>query len=102
MTWGKLGRRNSAPAGATYDPRQFVTTDARQNALDDFFIAPVSMSGTGLMPLWELASAEPPRDWVYSTNMVGIGGTPYNIPMQTPLVYDPRFTASYFADQGTT
>jgi hypothetical protein len=101
MGWGKSGRRT--PTGPAYDFHTFLTTDARQNALDDYQLAPIRMSGAGLVPLFMPLAAEPCRDWVYSTQMIGLGGNFYTGVMPTqPLINNSAFTMSFLIDQETT
>lgn len=95
--FGKSNRRSDTlPA---YDPRSFITTDARQNAFDDYMVPLLSQSGlAGLMPLWGMVAAEAPSGFDYTTNLIGLGGTPVPVNALMPLVTQPQWAQTYIAE----
>lgn len=89
--------------GPQYDARMFLTTDARQFAFDDYLVITTSQGGlNGLRPLWTMAAAEFPTGFDYMTNLIGLGGTPAPSSLPQPLIAQPRFAASFLADQHYT
>lgn len=101
--FGKSNRRT--PQGPAYDPRIFVTNNARQQALDDYVVMTLSAGGlAGLRPLYQMVSAEHPHGFDYVTNVIGLGGTrPANQKVNNPqpLLYTiPGAFQSFIADGG--
>lgn len=83
---------------ASYTARQFVTTDARQMAFDNFESLTYSQSGlAGAMPAMMIMGAELPRGFDYTMTQNGLGGTPSPIAngILTPLVHTNDFAATF-------
>ena len=96
-----LANRRAKAGGPQYDLRIFQTNDARQFAFDDYLAVPNKMSGlAGLVPLWGMIGAEAPRGFDYTTNLVGLGGTPSPVSnvIQSPLVYHPEFATTFLRE----
>ena len=93
--FGKTNRR-SAIEGPAYDPRLFLTTDARQQAFDDFCVA--TMVPYGLTPVQMIQATEMPRGFDYLMNVIGLGGTPAPSPPAQPLVNLPQYAATYLSE----
>jgi hypothetical protein len=95
--FGKSQR--GTPKGPAYDYRLFLTTDARQNALDDDNVILLSQSGlAGLVPLWEISAAQSPTGFDYATNIIGLGGTNSPVDVPQPLVYSPQFAQIFLQE----
>lgn len=94
-------RENSANNQTSYDFRLFSTTDARQYAFDDYQVLTNSQSGlAGLMPLWpSIIAAQIPSGFDYTTNFIGLGGTPRPVDVPQPLINQPQFALSFLEDQ---
>lgn len=82
----------------SYHARSFITTDARQNAFDNYESLMFSQSGlAGAMPAQMLISAQIPRGFEYTMSHIGIGGTPSpnaNGP-QMPLISQSEFATAF-------
>jgi hypothetical protein len=87
------------PTGPAYEPRLFLTTDARQQAFDDDCVITTAQSGlAGLVPLWQMIAAELPNGFDYMVNTIGLGGTQYPVSTQEPLVDQPQFLGTFLAE----
>ena len=98
MSFFKSSKR--APTGQpNYEPRLFLTTDARQNAFDDNWIIPTRQSGlAGLRPLFDVLGAETPSGFDYMTNLIGLGGTPSPVAVNQPLINNPAIAQQFIEE----
>ena len=83
---------------ASYTARQFVTSDARQLAYDNYESLTFSQSGlAGGTPWMSMLGAETPRGFDYTMTQNGLGGTPSPIAngVLTPLVNQGDFAATF-------
>lgn len=101
MIFSRRGKSTGLPA---YDARlQLQTNDARLNAFDDDMVITTSQSGlAGLVPLWNVVAAETPIGFDYMTNVIGLGGTPYPVSVQEPLVQQPQFVTTFLDEYVAT
>ena len=100
--FGTVNRRSNATNNqSSYDFRLFSTTDARQYAFDDLHVIATSQSGlAGLMPLHVcVIAAQTPSGFDYTTNFLGLGGTPRPVDVPQPLINQPQFALSFLEDQ---
>ena len=83
-----------------YAWRWFVTSDARQYAYQDNWVAPNDMQGEpGKMVQRFMTATEAPRQFQYNIAINSWGGNPYNPGVAQPLINNPAFTGSYLEDQ---
>lgn len=93
--FGNVGRRSPA-VGPAFDARIFQTSNAAQNAIDDYCIVSASPLGlAGSIPSMSFVAAEPPLGMDYQVPIVGWGGTTSPTPNPQPLIAQPRFATSF-------
>lgn len=83
---------------AHFEARQFITTDARQMAFDNYESLIYSQSGlAGAMNYQTMTAAELPRGFNYDLTGNGLGGTPSPIAngVAMPLVSNPDFADTF-------
>lgn len=85
--FGKRDRRAQNDGLPAFDHRYFITNDARCYAPDDLHLAPLRVSGTGLVPLMDIGVLEPVWNPPFLNLIIGLGGTrsPVSTNIFTPL-----------------